>query len=187
MNPPPARKRGKSSSNPNSIPSWGWWVIGLALAAIAIFLFVVTGAASRVLTSPGFYVGACILASAFFAVVGWMSKATQASSEETRDHRTTYRWLSISFLVVGGLIYVWTLPLVPRSPDAARLDLALPIVLFLLLLYFIPACVAIFGGSRHAVAISLLNLLLGWTILGWIGALIWAVAEIESKPRSKHH
>jgi hypothetical protein len=46
---------------------------------------------------------------------------------------------------------------------------------FLLALYFLPALIA---GSRHVegrTAITLVNLFLGWTFVGWIVALIWAI------------
>jgi hypothetical protein len=43
----------------------------------------------------------------------------------------------------------------------------------LLALYFLPTIVAAFG-HHNAVAIFLLNALLGWTIIGWIAALIWS-------------
>ena len=42
------------------------------------------------------------------------------------------------------------------------------------ILYFIPSLVA-GGGHRNFMAISMLNLLLGWTLLGWVGALVWAL------------
>ena len=45
----------------------------------------------------------------------------------------------------------------------------------LVALYFLPAIVA---GARHLperAAITVLNLLLGWTFIGWVIALIWAV------------
>jgi hypothetical protein len=48
-------------------------------------------------------------------------------------------------------------------------------LLFLIALYFLPAIVA---GSRHLherTAITMLNLFLGWTFIGWIIALIWAI------------
>ncbi len=52
----------------------------------------------------------------------------------------------------------------------------------LLILYELPAIVAYKRGRRRFLAILLLNILLGWTILGWIGAFIWACAS-ESKPK----
>ena len=41
--------------------------------------------------------------------------------------------------------------------------------------YVLPALMAWSMGSPQRVAITLVDLLLGWTILGWIAALIWAV------------
>lgn len=49
-----------------------------------------------------------------------------------------------------------------------------------LTIYFIPAAVAMHYGLRRGGAIAMLNLLLGWTFIGWAGALVWAVAEVES-------
>jgi hypothetical protein len=48
--------------------------------------------------------------------------------------------------------------------------------LFFLALYFLPSLIA---GHRHLherVLITLLNLFLGWTFIGWVAALIWAIA-----------
>ena len=41
--------------------------------------------------------------------------------------------------------------------------------------YVLPALMAWSMGSPHRMAITLVDLLLGWTILGWIAALIWAI------------
>lgn len=46
---------------------------------------------------------------------------------------------------------------------------------FLIALYFLPSLIA---GGRHLderTSITLLNLFLGWTFIGWIVALLWAV------------
>lgn len=39
--------------------------------------------------------------------------------------------------------------------------------------YFLPALIASRRKHANAMPIFLLNLLLGWSVLGWIGALIW--------------
>jgi len=44
-----------------------------------------------------------------------------------------------------------------------------------LAIYFIPSLVARARGKRNRRAIYALNLLAGWTIGGWIGALVWAL------------
>lgn len=47
----------------------------------------------------------------------------------------------------------------------------------LAVIYFVPAALAVFFSSKRAAAIFILNLFLGWTVLGWIGALVWAFAD----------
>ena len=40
--------------------------------------------------------------------------------------------------------------------------------------YFIPAAIAMKGAHPQAFAIVVLNLVAGWTFLGWVIALVWA-------------
>lgn len=40
-------------------------------------------------------------------------------------------------------------------------------------IYFVPTFVA--GNHKNKGAIFALNLLLGWTLLGWVAALVWAL------------
>ncbi len=47
--------------------------------------------------------------------------------------------------------------------------------LFITALYFIPAIVAFIKKHPYSNGVFLLNLFLGWTVLGWVGALIWSV------------
>jgi hypothetical protein len=51
--------------------------------------------------------------------------------------------------------------------------------------YFFPSILAKTRGHPNVLAIFLLNLLLGWTGLGWIGALIWAVIAIPAQPEKE--
>ena len=44
-------------------------------------------------------------------------------------------------------------------------------------LYLIPYYVAIGNRKRNATAIGALNVLLGWTVIGWIAALVWALSK----------
>lgn len=60
---------------------------------------------------------------------------------------------------------------------------ALLVVTFLAV-YFAPTMVANLRNSKFGTPIFLLNLLLGWTILGWIGALIWSVMPNDNTTNS---
>lgn len=52
-------------------------------------------------------------------------------------------------------------------------------VVFLLMLYVIPTVNA-FGRLHHnKYAILLTNLFLGWTIIGWVVALIWSATAVR--------
>ena len=44
----------------------------------------------------------------------------------------------------------------------------------LVLVYFLPAIVGFYRKHHRAWAIFGVNLLLGWTVLGWIIAMVWA-------------
>jgi hypothetical protein len=48
-----------------------------------------------------------------------------------------------------------------------------------ILLYLLPAIVADERKHQHRVPILLLNLFLGWTLLGWVGALVWATMPVS--------
>ena len=52
----------------------------------------------------------------------------------------------------------------------------------ILFLYFIPILVGY--KNRNAMGIFILNLFLGWTFIGWVVALIWAVSD-SPKDNSK--
>jgi len=45
----------------------------------------------------------------------------------------------------------------------------------LVLVYLLPSFLAIVRGHQSWWAIVALNLVLGWTVIGWIGALIWSL------------
>lgn len=57
------------------------------------------------------------------------------------------------------------------------------LLLILLGLYLLPSFVASSRRHRNANAIIVLNLLLGWTFLGWVAALVWAATDnVNSDP-----
>jgi hypothetical protein len=53
--------------------------------------------------------------------------------------------------------------------------LFLPFLGFGFVMYFLPSIIALARNKRDITAIVLLNFFLGWTMIGWIVALIWAV------------
>ena len=51
------------------------------------------------------------------------------------------------------------------------------IIVAILAFYFVPAVIAKIRNTAHQSAIFAINLFFGWTVLGWIAAVIWAVVE----------
>jgi hypothetical protein len=49
-----------------------------------------------------------------------------------------------------------------------------------LTLYFLPSLIAFARRHRNGSAVFMLNLCSGWTIIGWIIALTWAVVREPS-------
>jgi len=47
--------------------------------------------------------------------------------------------------------------------------------------YFLPAIIADKRAHRNHKAISALNLLLGWSVLGWIISLVWSLTDNTTK------
>jgi Superinfection immunity protein len=45
---------------------------------------------------------------------------------------------------------------------------------FWTVLYFLPSIIAVVRSKRDTLAIFLLNLFLGWSVIGWVVALVWA-------------
>ena len=48
------------------------------------------------------------------------------------------------------------------------------------LFYFLPFIISLFTGNR-TLAVFIINLFLGWTVIGWIWALFWALSSEEKK------
>ena len=62
------------------------------------------------------------------------------------------------------------------------------VALLFLAVYFLPTFVAVARKKVNKGAIFVLNLFLGWSLIGWVVALVWALSSpetSESRPRKK--
>ena len=59
------------------------------------------------------------------------------------------------------------------------------VLLLLAVLYFVPWLVAALRRHHNQGAIFILNLLLGWTFLGWVAALVWSATAIRRPEQDK--
>ena len=58
-------------------------------------------------------------------------------------------------------------------------DMVLLLVLYVV--YFVPTIVALARNCAKKAGIIVLNVFLGWTLIGWVLALVWAVSDSEEK------
>ena len=79
-------------------------------------------------------------------------------------------WLPIYTIL--RLALPWFPLLVPPGPFALMLSATIMFVIGVPC-YFLPTLIG--RKKRNARALFALNLLLGWTFLGWVGALVWAL------------
>jgi hypothetical protein len=77
-----------------------------------------------------------------------------------------------AFLVICGVLTDTSRP--TTSPDST---LGWFLIAWAVVLYFLPSLVAYRRKKKNAVSIFVVNLFLGWTLVGWVVALAWAVAK----------
>lgn len=56
-------------------------------------------------------------------------------------------------------------------------------VAFILIVYFLPLFIAIMRKHNNTAAIAALNILLGWTFLGWVVAFVWSFTSNTKKDK----
>lgn len=49
------------------------------------------------------------------------------------------------------------------------------VALIVLAIYFFPSIIAFVKGKKDKIAIGALNLLAGWTFIGWVVSFVWSL------------
>lgn len=92
---------------------------------------------------------------------------------DRRDlRRRRIKW-AIWFALIWLAFFVWV-------AAAAEQTHVLFFVAISLALYFVPTIIAWKREHHQLLAIFVLNLVFGWTFLGWIAALIWSCTAVRS-------
>ncbi len=73
------------------------------------------------------------------------------------------------------------------NPDKVPVGSFMALFIVSGLLYFIPSVIGILRKHHNLVGLIALNVFLGWTILGWVGALIWSLLRSTKSQTIIHH
>ena len=107
-----------------------------------------------------------------------------------------------AFLAIGGAIY--GLSLISESQSGSQKgasvtsvqDIAMAgfvgiiivvCILASLALYAAPSIIAFNRGHQNKAAILALNILTGWSFVGWVASLVWALTEVRSRDNYHYH
>jgi hypothetical protein len=55
------------------------------------------------------------------------------------------------------------------------------ILIVILAIYLVPTIIAFSREHSNATGVMLVNIFLGWSLIGWFGALIWSVQVAKSE------
>jgi hypothetical protein len=100
-----------------------------------------------------------------------------------RKSGTPFTWLVVAASVgLAGLSLIagWK-PGEAYEVIALQTAIFLPVAVFL---YSLPGMIAEARRHRNRLAIIVLNVFLGWTLIGWVCALVWGCTrDVETEPR----
>jgi hypothetical protein len=89
----------------------------------------------------------------------------------------------MSFLLILGLaLVVIVCAGIGSGTNSAALTATIIFFPAAFALYFSPTLVALARKRANMLAILVLNTLLGWTLIGWVVALVWAYATPQAAP-----
>jgi hypothetical protein len=97
-------------------------------------------------------------------------------------NRTGRHMFAVRFIVLAFLaFYSYAMGRQVGGLNAFGEVVAFSAVVFIPAFYLLPTYEAWSRKHENLASIALLNLLLGWTLLGWVGALVWAFKR-QPKP-----
>lgn len=91
-----------------------------------------------------------------------------------------WRPLLLTLVLPAGIVIALVV-LVAFNDEASGAAAAFEVLAFAFGLYFAPAILAFALKRRQLIAIAVLNLFLGWTLIGWVVALVWACIHEQRK------
>jgi RsiW-degrading membrane proteinase PrsW (M82 family) len=92
---------------------------------------------------------------------------------------------AVKRVLAAAIAFITLLPslALAQSDDNQAVHILLVALFFIPVIYFLPAIIAASKDHPQPGAVFFLNLLLGWTLVGWCVSLFWAIEK--GRPRTK--
>jgi hypothetical protein len=84
---------------------------------------------------------------------------------------------AVVLLTAGAALLAATFSSHPHLERWVAFAMLFPVAIF----YLLPSYVAVLRDHPHSITVTMTNVLLGWTIAGWIGVLIWSFTRWGSQ------
>lgn len=117
-----------------------------------------------------------------------IAQAFRVPCEDIAPRRITILWI-IPLFVCCALVFAWSSSFADNTDNhetIAGMGFVLGGVLSIII-YIVPSIVARQNNKRNIAAICALNIFLGWTLIGWVIALVWALMKENAPDRSVNH
>ncbi|WP_417490023.1 superinfection immunity protein [Maricaulis sp.] len=101
---------------------------------------------------------------------------SQSENEQKRNFWTSFGLSFRTRLVIGlGVLLILALVWMANSVDMPAFGFVL--IPFMAMTYLLPTLIAVSRKHTSLGPIFALNLFLGWSLLGWVAALVWALTR----------
>lgn len=108
----------------------------------------------------------------------WRAQPPTKRGFEPRDRQRVAAGEAVNlFALAVAVLLVVLLIIGVALAGGATSALGIILIALGLPIYFLPSLLAWKSAHRNTTGIVLINIFLGWTLLGWVGALVWAVYE----------
>jgi hypothetical protein len=92
----------------------------------------------------------------------------------------------IGIVALSGILLIFAMAVVPAiiasGSDGQHVEPGGIILLFVIGgIYLLPTIIASVRSHQQVAAIAALNILLGWTLLGWVIAFVWSLTAVRQR------
>jgi hypothetical protein len=108
------------------------------------------------------------------AIAAWVS-FVDARDDDSADLDAPWRHFSTYFIIIS-VVAVALYFSAPFEVAGAAIGMWVSISA---VVYIFPWLIAIWRGHHNTLAIFALTILLGWTFLGWVAAIVWACTRVQ--------